>query len=224
MASVLGPEGFQEQLAEALAGAGLGTVAFQDGSYRGRGYVSLNLGGMPFTVGPWSFMQSNWALNVALVELLVESLREALSGAVVLDAYAGGGNFTLPLARLARQVVAVEENPHAVEDGRRNARLGGLDNIRWIQAPVERAPLKGREFQVAVLDPPRAGLTKEALRRLTELHPQWIAYVSCNPTTLARDLRGLLGGYELCGLRMVDMFPQTYHIEALVLLRAKGAG
>jgi 23S rRNA (uracil1939-C5)-methyltransferase len=138
----------------------------------------------------------------------------------LLDAYSGVGTFALPLAGSVREVLAIEEHPQAVQDGERSARLNDVANVRFLAAPVERAlPDHAEPFDAAILDPPRRGCHPAALEALARLAPPRIAYVSCHPAVLARDMRQLLdAGYTLQSVQPVDMFPQTPHIECVALL------
>ncbi|HEX8558535.1 MAG TPA: class I SAM-dependent RNA methyltransferase [Pyrinomonadaceae bacterium] len=145
------------------------------------------------------------------------------AGGTALDLYSGVGLFTLPLARRFGRVVAVEGNPAAAEYARRNLADASLTNARVETSAVgewlaRHAPQLGRADFV-LLDPPRAGAEPEAVRGIIALRPRHISYVSCDPATLARDLRLLLdAGYRLGSLRAFDMFPQTHHVETVVHL------
>ncbi len=177
------------------------------------------LGDVVFSLAVESFFQT----HTAQAETLLAVVREALAlqpHDTLLDAYSGVGTFALPLAREARQVVAIEEHQQAVYDGERSAHLNAIDNVRFIAAPVEQAlgSLPG-PVAAAILDPPRRGCHPEALQALLALAPARIVYVSCHPGILARDLQPLLaGGYRLQWVQPVDMFPQTPHIESVALL------
>lgn len=218
IAYVIG-RGFDEVLAGEFIAMGFSGVAFEDGSHRGSGHVGFDLLGLPYTVSPWSFLQSNWALNIKVAEMIVEEAK-LLEGKRVLDLYAGAGNFSLPLSPHALEVVAVEENPHAIKDGQRNLSLGGIKNMKFVKGTAEAAKVGGA-FDVLIIDPPRPGLAKEALRRVLEMAPKRIIYVSCNPATFSRDLKGLCEKYSLQSVRLVDLFPNTYHIESVAFLTAK---
>jgi 23S rRNA (uracil1939-C5)-methyltransferase len=207
---------YDDGLAERFAAMGFSGVAFEDKSFRSEGYVTFDLGGLVYTVSPWSFFQSNWELNRRVTGLLDEMLASA-EDKRVLDLYAGGGNFSLPLARKARSVVAVEESAHSVRDGMRNALMNKIANLTFIEGRAESAKIKG-EFDIVLLNPPRPGLSKAVVERVLALAPETVVYMSCNPSTLARDLKKITTAYDLRSIRMMDFFPNTFHIESLAVL------
>ncbi|MCD6554796.1 MAG: 23S rRNA (uracil(1939)-C(5))-methyltransferase RlmD [Anaerolineae bacterium] len=182
----------------------------------GRNYLVEVLDGRQFRVSAPSFFQVNTAQAEQLVKTVAAFLQ--LTGhEVLLDAYCGVGTFALSLASQAGQVIGVEENPYAIADARLNAQ--GLFNVKFIEGQVEDIlPNLDLAVDAAVLDPPRQGCRPEALQALIDLRPERIAYVSCDPATLARDARKLSdAGYRLVRVQPVDMFPQTYHIETASL-------
>ncbi|HLB25656.1 MAG TPA: class I SAM-dependent RNA methyltransferase [Nitrospirota bacterium] len=185
----------------------------------GKGYITLDLLGLTFTVSPTSFFQSNWELNNALVRLVIETLKP-LAGRRVVDLYSGAGNFALPAAREGALVTAVEENPSAVADGRRNVEINGLAGCDFVLSGADSFEMTG-PVDVLIADPPRTGLAPGALDKMLALGPGRIVYVSCDPATLSRDLKKLTAGYEIESVRLVDFFPQTYHVESLTFLRLK---
>lgn len=184
----------------------------------GRSFVTLDLGPLKYSVPPTSFFQSHWKLNNIMIQFIKDSLGP-LEGSRVLDLYAGSGNFSMPLATNA-DVVAVEENLFAIETGKRNLKLNNISRCRFIRASAEAFYSKDH-FDVIILDPPRSGLTKKAMNNVLSLLPERIVYISCNPTTFARDLKALKDKYDIESVRMIDLFPQTYHIEALAFLRLR---
>jgi 23S rRNA (uracil1939-C5)-methyltransferase len=170
-----------------------------------------------FRVSRNSFFQ----VNRFLVDQLVETALDfAGGGETVLDLYAGVGLFSLALAKRFGQVTAVESGNGAVRDLEFNAQRAGLANVRTVQASTEEYLAKLETApDFVLLDPPRAGLGKIAVGRLLELKPRRMTIVACDPATLARDLAALLvGGYRVEKMTMVDLFPQTYHIETVVQL------
>ncbi len=181
--------------------------------------IVLNLDGLSYTVSPQSFFQSHWSLNCEVVRFLRQNL-SPLNGKRVIDLYAGAGNFSLPLAFDSADVYAVEENIVATEDGRKNALANGIRNCRFVECSAERLKVCDT-VDILVVDPPRPGLTNGALEKILILEPERIVYVSCNPSTLARDIKKLLGQYNIESLRVIDFFPQTYHIESIAVLRLR---
>lgn len=199
---------------------GLSVSTVKGGILRyGKDYTAFELDGLTYTVSPVCFFQSHWRLNEAVVKFLVQALRP-LAGKRVVDLYAGAGNFSLSLALEAEEVIAVEENPYAIEDGKRNVSINNIGNCRFVRSPAESVTIRG-SVDILILDPPRLGLTNRVIDRIGAMKPEGIVYISCNPTTLARDLRKLLARCDIESVRMIDFFPQTYHIESLVFLRSK---
>ncbi len=163
-----------------------------------------------------SFGQVNPQANRALVATVVE-LATGAGGRRILELYAGAGNFSVPLARRAARVVAVEQDLRATESARRTAEAAGIDNLELVTAATEaylRTPSHA-PHDVLVLDPPRGGLGRSA-GAAAGLGIGRIVYVSCNPATLARDAAVFAeAGYRLLGARPFDLFPQTFHVESV---------
>ena len=171
-------------------------------------------------ISPGSFSQVNPEQNQALIQTVLQ-FSEVNKGDRVLDLYAGVGNITLPLAIGARGVLGIEENRMAVEDARFNAERNGMNNCDFSHGRVEDVlvNLKKETPDLIVLDPPRTGC-KTILDQLVRLKPKKIVYVSCEPTTFSRDLHLFFErGYSLQRLGLIDMFPQTYHMEVVGLLK-----
>ena len=170
-----------------------------------------------YRVGRNSFFQ----VNRFLAERLVEAAVEGAEGETAFDLYAGVGLFASALARKFQRVTAVESGSGAARDLQFNSERASLANVHTEQMPVEEFL---QDLQQAadfvLLDPPRAGLGKPVVRRLNELRPPRLAMVACDPATMARDLAGLAaGGYGVERMTMVDLFPQTFHMEVVVLLK-----
>jgi 23S rRNA (uracil1939-C5)-methyltransferase len=180
----------------------------------------ITVGETAYRVGPESFSQANLPVAAQLVEAVLAALR--LGGHErVLDLYCGVGLFTVPIARRARHVLGVEVDSHAVADALHNLAPHSAGTV--LQAPVAQAlhqPVVAEEpWDAVVLDPPRAGAGPEVTAGLLALGPPRLVYVSCDPATLARDLRALTdGGYRVAYVQPFDMFPQTHHVEAIAVL------
>ena len=191
--------------------------------------ISVDQPGRAATVklraSPKSFFQVNLEQNQALVRT-VQQFGKVKEGEKILDLYAGIGNFSLPLGLIAGEVVGIEENGAAVEDARFNAGENRIGRCRFLQGRTEELlkNWKGEKPDLVVLDPPRAG-GRRIVDSIAGLAPKRIVYVSCDPATLSRDLR-FFGehGYPLQGIRLIDMFPQTYHMEVVALLKPQNRG
>lgn len=190
----------------------------------GADHLFEKIGPLTFAISARSFFQVNSEQVERLYETVVSYA--GLTGSErVVDLYGGTGTIALYLAkRGAREAVGIEVIPEASRDAIANARLNGITHARFLTGKVEERLsgllASGDRFDVAVLDPPRKGCEPEVVRAIAESGIPRLVYVSCNPATLARDLKGLaeLGGYRLREVQPVDMFPQTAHIEAVALL------
>ncbi len=165
------------------------------------------------------FIQANDQVNTDLIEY-VSYL--ASGSEYVLDLYSGGGNFSIPLSRVSSRVVGIEQSHKLVSQGKVSAKKNRAENVRFLAMDATRAVESVRDEQVGfdtvVLDPPREG-AKDVARILPELKARRIIYISCNPSTLARDLKPLVqSGYNVKSVKLFDMFPQTYHIESVAYL------
>jgi 23S rRNA (uracil1939-C5)-methyltransferase len=180
----------------------------------GREAIHEQLRGQVFRISPQSFFQVNTAMAERLVDLVEAYLAPQASDTLV-DAFGGVGTFGLLLASRVARVIEIEASPSAIEDARANA--VDFTNVELHEGAVEEIlPRLKAHVDIAVADPPRAGIAPRALDALIAQAPRTFAYVSCDPATLARDARRLVdGGYRLVEVQPVDMFPQTYHIETV---------
>lgn len=191
----------------------------------GKPSIAEKLGDLSFDLSARAFFQ----LNPEQTEKLYDQVKLAagLTGTeLVLDLYCGTGTIGLWLAPFAREVRGIEMIPEAVEDARRNAERNGATNSSFHVGKAEVlmpkwAKQQGVRPDVVVVDPPRTGLDDALIRSLLEVLPKRIVYVSCNPSTLAKDVGKMLGKYELVSVQPVDMFPHTAHVEVTVRLERK---
>lgn len=196
----------------------------------GPGYLIQQAGGYEFRVSHLSFFQ----VNRFLIEGLLNAVIAGAKGDSALDLYAGVGFFTLPLAKRFPRVVSVDANLAAIRNLRENAEKAGVAVISENDHTEDYLGKTSEKPGFVVLDPPRAGLGQSAAQKLADLGPEDIAYLSCDPSTLARDLAVLLQTprkpaelpetnykYEIVSVDFFDLFPQTFHIETLVRLRRK---
>lgn len=183
----------------------------------GQGYLRERMNGFEYRVSAPSFFQVNTPVAETMTALVLAELSPDGSDRV-LDVYAGVGTFTLPLAELAGEVVALESYGPAVRDLRRNIDHAGAD-VDLAPGDAARALPEVGDADLAVVDPPRAGLTEDATVALVGCGPRRIVYVSCDPTTLARDVARLRAhGYSFVRATPVDLFPQTFHTETVAVL------
>jgi 23S rRNA (uracil1939-C5)-methyltransferase len=184
------------------------------------------LDGLKLEFGPTDFVQVNAAINQAMVARAIELLQIGPSDRV-LDLYCGLGNFTLPMARRAREVVGVEGEAGLIGRARANARLNGITNAEFHVADLSVAPDKAIPwmrggFDQVLLDPPRVG-AREVLSAVAHIAPRRVVYISCHTGSLARDL-GILThemGFRLRAAGVLDMFPHTTHVESVAVLDRK---
>jgi 23S rRNA (uracil1939-C5)-methyltransferase len=189
-----------------------------EGVVSGQPFLEETVLGRRFRVSAHSFFQVNTQQAETLARLVKNCL--SLTGSeVVVDAYSGVGTFAVLLAPSASKIIAIEEAGPAVADARHNA--AGLDNVVFMLGKAEALlPTIRETVHSVVLDPPRAGCQPSVLKAIIDKKIERLVYVSCDPATLARDLRILVdGGYDICKVQPMDMFPHTYHVETVVLMQ-----
>src|SRR4030042_1865921 len=199
---------------------GITTLRGRQTTFLGKPHLSFTIPlNLTLRTSPGGFFQVNLKQNDRLIQKVLEFSRgQRNEGA--LDLYSGVGNFTLPLATVTQKIWGIEENAVAVNDARFNAQFNGIENVGFIRGKVEEVLKKWKREKpdLIILDPPRTGC-KGVVEQVTGLKPKRIVYVSCEPTIPARDLRLFSArGYFLRELALIDMFPQTYHMEVVGLL------
>lgn len=186
----------------------------------GQTTLKETMGGMTFQLSPHTFFQTNPQAR----EILFDRVRLHLNLSdhdTLLDLYSGVGAFSIPLAQEVKRVVGIEVSPQAIRDGSRMVRSLGYDHVEFHQGLVEKNLhlVKKMAPSKILLDPPRQGCHKDVLAALRDSDVQKVIYVSCNPASLARDVKELMkGGFSVGALEVVDMFPHTYHVECAVVL------
>ncbi len=202
----------------------------------GQGYITDYIDSIKYHISPLSFYQVNPVQTRKLYETAL-AYAELTGTETVWDLYCGIGTISLFLAQRARHVYGIEIVEAAIEDARDNAKLNGIENVTFFVGKAEEVlpgfykgeirECQGREKEmmhpdVIVVDPPRKGCDERCLETILKMEPDRVVYVSCDPATLARDLKYLCqGGYEVREVQPVDMFPQGVHVESICLLHRK---
>ena len=192
----------------------------------GCGYITEHLCGLDFRISARSFFQVNPVQTQKLYTIAMRMARFTGSESVI-DAYCGTGTIGLIASQFAKEVIGIELNPDAVIDASCNAEINGITNVSFIcgdaSAKIKEFAREKRKVDVVFLDPPRSGSDERFLASVIKLNPKSVIYISCNPQTLVRDLRYLtkMGNYQVIGFQPVDMFPQTEHVETVVILNNK---
>lgn len=192
----------------------------------GTPYLFSQEGAFRFRASEGSFSQVNYCQNLNMKEDVL-STADMGGNENVLELYSGGGNFTMPMAARAAKVLGIEVGRSSISDALENVRLNSVKNVTFINATAEKglrefrrgATTRPVQVYLVLMDPPRDGCSQEVIEGVAALRPEKIIYVSCNPSTLARDLgRFHALGYAARSSRPFDMFPQTYHIESVTEL------
>jgi 23S rRNA (uracil1939-C5)-methyltransferase len=193
--------------------------------YQGSAYIVEKMEELQFIIGPKSFYQTNSEQAYRLYSL-VREFAGLQGNELVYDLYTGTGTIANFLARQCRKVIGIEYIPEAIEDARANAELNGIKNTTFFAADVK--DLLNNDFMaeqgrpdVLITDPPRAGMHGDVVKTILSAAPERVVYVSCNPSTQARDLSLMDNLYQVEALQAVDMFPHTQHVENVVLLKRR---
>jgi len=191
-------------------------------TFRGKGYIEEEMEGLKFRIGPKSFYQTNSEQAYELYKV-ARKFADLQGDEVVYDLYTGTGTIANFVAKRAKQVIGIEYVEDAIKDAELNSRINGIENTLFYAGDMK--DLLNDDFMenherpdVVITDPPRAGMHEDVVRMLLKLASPKIVYVSCNPATQARDVALLAEKYNLDKVQPVDMFPQTYHVENVILL------
>ncbi|MBW2468740.1 MAG: 23S rRNA (uracil(1939)-C(5))-methyltransferase RlmD [Deltaproteobacteria bacterium] len=197
--------------------AGITTGEFER-TLAGASTLTDTIGDFSFEISANSFFQTNTA-GAAKLYATVQRYAQLTGTETVVDLYSGTGTIPILLSEAARTVIGLEMAPSAVADAQRNCRINGIQNCRFVAGDIrDTLPSLAQRTEVLIIDPPRAGMHKDVVKQVLVLSPERIVYVSCNPTTLARDLNLLSEAYQVLEVQPVDLFPHTYHIESVARL------
>ncbi len=190
-------------------------------NYKGKTAIREKLGEVEFIISPKSFFQTNTFQSKVLYDIALD-FADLQGNENVLDLYTGIGSIALYLAKKVKKVMGIELVKEAIEDAKLNAKLNNISNATFKTGDVK--DILSDRFDkpdIVFIDPPRAGMHKDVIETLLKLEPQKLVYISCNPSTQARDIALLSEKYKVLKSQAVDMFPHTHHIENVVLLHGK---
>jgi len=193
--------------------------------FKGRDHIFEEMEGLKFKIGPKSFYQTNSAQAYELYKI-TRDFANLTGNETVYDFYTGTGTIAQFVAKKAKKVIGVESVPEAIEDAKLNAKFNNIDNVEFYAGDMK--DVFNNDFikthgqpDVIITDPPRDGMHKNVVAKILEISPKRIVYVSCNSATQARDLSLMKDQYNIIKTQAVDMFPQTHHVENVVLLELK---
>jgi 23S rRNA (uracil1939-C5)-methyltransferase len=198
------------------------TFVFENGNVKRLGHATIHVDDLRYKVNPETFFQANrFLLSPFIHEVLHQAGASPMN---ILELYSGVGFFSIPLSRISQELIGIEANRSAVRQAQANAQFNGRRNVRFFEGHVD-ATLKRGAFlkpDVVVLNPPRSGCGVRTAEQIAGFKPHRIVYVSCNPTTFAREAKVFVErGYQISRITFVDQFPNTYHIEMVVLFEVK---
>lgn len=187
----------------------------------GEKYLYEMIGEYKYRISPDSFFQVNSRTVNKLYNKVVEYAIEDEKKDNLVDLYCGTGTIGIYLSKYFNSIIGIELNKQAVEDAKENAKINDVNNIEFYAGDVGKIINDQIKADVIVVDPPRSGLDKRTKDIILKIKANKIVYVSCNPLTLARDIKELESGYDLGDITLVDMFPNTHHVESVILLQRK---
>ena len=185
----------------------------------GNEFLKENINELEFNISPKSFFQVNKNIMTKMYDKAISYIK----GGTTLDLYSGTGTLSMLASKTSDEVIGIEVVKDAVKDANNNIELNNMKNVSFICDKVENKidELKNKKIDNIIMDPPRSGSDKKSLNSILEIDPKQIIYISCNPVTLARDYNTLKEKYNIKEITLFDMFPNTYHIESLMVLERK---
>lgn len=196
------------------------TIYLNNQLINGKSFIEENIFGIHFKIYPSSFFQVNYDMMLVLYQTVINFYQQKEYNRV-LDLYCGTGTIGMLVASYVRQVIGVEIEHSSIVSANLCKEVNHIQNITFIEGKVEDKIDDFQDVDSIIVDPPRGGLDQHTIDIILKLDPETIIYISCDPVTLARDLKILLGNYEILEVHPVDMFPNTYHVESIVFLENK---
>ena len=181
--------------------------------------IVTNIGNKKYYLSKNSFFQVNKYLTKKLYDLIRKAINKPYKAC--LDLYCGTGSIGIYISDLVGSVVGIDNNKSNIEDANKNVKLNNINNIKFICDNVENKIDSFQDVDLIIVDPPRSGLDNKTRKYLLEINPEKIIYISCDPATLARDLKDLNTNYNILEVTPVNMFPRTYHCESIAVLERR---
>lgn len=212
-------KGFLHTINDSLADA---VISDETRLLYGQDYITEEILGLRFRISAFSFFQTN-SLGAERLYSIVRDFAGSMKDKVIFDLYCGTGTIAQIMAPVAKKVIGIEIVEEAVEAAKENAKMNGLDNCEFIAGDVMKKVQELKETpDLIILDPPRDGIHPKAINKIIDFKPEQFIYVSCKPTSLARDLPVFIErGYKVTKVKCMDMFPHTPHVETVVLIKRK---
>ena len=210
----------QELFCSFLSTLSLTSIFLNGKLVSGKPYITEKIFDLQFRILPDAFFQVNYEMMLKLYQKVIDYYRDKHYHKV-LDLYSGTGTIGLLLTPYVEEVIGIEVVEDAVQAAKMNQEINQVENISFIQGKVEDYIEEFKQIDSLVVDPPRSGLDSKTITTILRILPDSIVYVSCDPVTLARDLKRLLSTYQLSHVHLVDMFPNTYHVECVCALERR---
>jgi len=195
------------------------TIYINDELIKGKKYIETTLKDLTFNISKDSFFQINKTMTEKLYDIAINYL-EKDTNKTVLDLYCGTGTISILLSKYFKKVIGIEINKEAIKCANMNKKINNINNVEFICGDASKEIKKLKADQI-IVDPPRSGLTQEGINDILKINPETLVYISCDPITLARDLKILSEKYNIIEVTPVEMFPNTYHVENVALLKVK---
>ena len=195
------------------------TIIVNNKVIKGKGYIDKQILDYKFKISPKSFFQVNYCGLEEIYHILKDNLKSDYNKA--LDLYSGTSVMGILISDFCKEVISVESNSSATNDALINIKNNNINNLKVINEKVENFIDKLRDSDLIIIDPPRSGLDKKTISYLEEIHSKNLVYISCDMITLKRDLETLKKYYDISKIYLVNMFPKTYHVECITILKRK---
>lgn len=195
-------------------------IVIKDDKYylkKGNDYLQKKINKLYYKISLDSFFQVNYNVMIKLYDFIKKNCKNSKN---ILDLYCGTGSISIYISDIAKEIEGIEINQNAIKDANYNKKINKINNVKFICSDTKDIKLN-KYYDTIIVDPPRSGLNKSIINEILKVKPQSIIYVSCDPLTLARDLKDLNNDYDIISITPFDMFPNTYHVESVCVLKLR---